>query len=371
MPRPRRRRSRDPAERARLALRNIEDNLCFTDREAWAWFVLPTQPWAFRSDNQREQLLYGGGDALAWLAGHRLHLRVTTSPYPAAEWARLLDRRTPAPLMPAVGGSWGDHLVSMQQHLRHQTMAEKRVFLGVRLSYRGLEPSPRRGDLATPGRRRARSAALPRRAGHRDGRAAGSRGQGGDRTGDGVAAPAVHRPRASGAVLAVPGRVGHVGRRRPAQLHRRGRPRRGAAGQDRAGDRSRDELGDRAARGGDVGGPARGDRRTRPGSRPLARTHGPAAVPGGVVRAVRRAVRRRGAAGHPAQAAGGPRHAAALPRARPRRAARAGPPGAPGPAGRGPDEPRGRGGRRPGCTAGSGSRCPRAPRTSASSGCAR
>ena len=126
----------DPVVRAKLALRNIEDNLCFTDREAWAWFVLPTQPWAFRSDTQREQLLYGGGDALSCLAGHRLHLRVTTSPYPAAEWARQLDRRTPKPLNPKVGGSWADHLVSMQEHLRHQTMAEKKVFLGVRLSYR-------------------------------------------------------------------------------------------------------------------------------------------------------------------------------------------------------------------------------------------
>ncbi len=73
---------RDPVVRAKLALRNIEDNLCFTDHEAWAWFVLPTQPWAFRSDTQREQLLYGAGDALAWLAGHRLHLRVTIPALP-------------------------------------------------------------------------------------------------------------------------------------------------------------------------------------------------------------------------------------------------------------------------------------------------
>ncbi len=125
---------RDPAVRANLALRNIEGNLCFTDREAWAWFVLPTQPWAFRSDTQREQLLFGAGDAMAWLAGHRVHLRVTTRPYPAAEWARQLHEQTPSPLKPASG--WGDHLVAMQEHLRHQTMAEKEVFLGVRLSNR-------------------------------------------------------------------------------------------------------------------------------------------------------------------------------------------------------------------------------------------
>ena len=122
--------------RAKLALRNIEDNLCFTDDEAWAWFVLPTQPWAFRSDSQREQLLFGSADALAWLAGHRVHLRVTTRPYPAADWARQLDENTPSPLRSSTGDRWGDHLVAMQEHLRHQTMAEKEVFLGVRLSHR-------------------------------------------------------------------------------------------------------------------------------------------------------------------------------------------------------------------------------------------
>src|SRR3954447_17963523 len=127
---------RDPVDRAKLALTHIQRNRCFTAHEAWAWYVLPTQPWAFRSDTQREQLLYGAGEALAWLAGHRLHLRVTTEPYPAAAWARGLDERTPAPLSQTTGDSWGDHLVAMQQHLRHQTMAEKKVFLGVRLRSR-------------------------------------------------------------------------------------------------------------------------------------------------------------------------------------------------------------------------------------------
>lgn len=128
--------AKDPAVPARLALRNIEDNLCFTDNEAWAWFVLPTQAWAFQSNAQREQLLFGSGDGLAYLAGHRLHLRVTTRPYPAAEWARRLDENTPSPLPAREGGSWGDHLVNMQEHLRHQTMAEKEVYLGVRLASR-------------------------------------------------------------------------------------------------------------------------------------------------------------------------------------------------------------------------------------------
>lgn len=130
------RKPRDPVDRAPLALRNIEGNLCFTRHEVWAWFVLPTQPWAFRSDAQREQLMIGFGDALAWLAGHRLHLRITSRPYPTADWARELDRRTPDPLVTGNEQGWGEHLVRMQKHLRHQTMAEKEIYLGVRLAAR-------------------------------------------------------------------------------------------------------------------------------------------------------------------------------------------------------------------------------------------
>ena len=53
--------------------------------------------------------------------------------------------------------------------------------------------------------------------------APGDGGAAGHGRGDGVAAAPLHRARAAGAGLAVAGRVGRVGRRRPAQLHRRGR----------------------------------------------------------------------------------------------------------------------------------------------------
>lgn len=125
----------DPSTPAKLALKYVDDNLAFTANEAWAWFILPTQPWAFRSDTQREQLLYGAGDGLAWLAGHRIHLRVTSKPYPTAEWAKRLDENTPGPTQ-GPGHTWHEHLVDMQKHLRTQTMAEKVVFLGVRLTAR-------------------------------------------------------------------------------------------------------------------------------------------------------------------------------------------------------------------------------------------
>jgi hypothetical protein len=76
------------------------EQLSIINDEVGAWYVLPTQPWSFRSEHQREQRIVGLADGLAWLAGHRLHLRVTSRPYPTAEWARNLDRLTPAPLQP-------------------------------------------------------------------------------------------------------------------------------------------------------------------------------------------------------------------------------------------------------------------------------
>jgi hypothetical protein len=130
------RRERDPAVNGRLALRYIDGNLCFTANEAWAWFAIPTQPWAFRSDGEREQLMFGFGDSLAWLAGHRLHLRVTHRPYPANVWAQRLHELTPSPLTTAGVEPWSEHMVGMQRHLMNQTMAEKQVFLGVRLTTR-------------------------------------------------------------------------------------------------------------------------------------------------------------------------------------------------------------------------------------------
>ena len=124
---------RDRPASLRLALREISGNVTLTDSAAWVWFVLPTQQWSFRSDAHRLNLLVGTADAYAALAGRRLHLRATSRPYPAAVWARALDDRTPAPLPGVPGDTWADHLVRAQQHLRAATLAEKEVYLGVRI----------------------------------------------------------------------------------------------------------------------------------------------------------------------------------------------------------------------------------------------
>ena len=90
-----RRRERHRAAELRLALREINGHLTYTDSAVWAWYVLPSQQWAFRSESQRESLILSGGDALSALGGRRVHVRVTHRPYPVAAWARRLHGLTP------------------------------------------------------------------------------------------------------------------------------------------------------------------------------------------------------------------------------------------------------------------------------------
>jgi hypothetical protein len=134
-----------------LALRSIEGNLAFTESAAWAWFALPTQRWAFRADGERLNLVVDTAGRIAGLAGRRLHLRVTSRPYPAAAWARQLDGDTPDPLPGVHGETWADHLVRAQQHVRSATMAEKEVYLGVQLSERSGMATATERLLRRPG----------------------------------------------------------------------------------------------------------------------------------------------------------------------------------------------------------------------------
>jgi hypothetical protein len=123
---------RRPA-RLPLALRRIDGNLAFTGAGAWAWFSVPTERWAFRPDGERSNLVVDLAGRVAALAGRQLHVRVTSRPYPAAAWARALDSRTPEPLLAPAGPTWADHLVRAQRHVRAATMADKEIYLGVRL----------------------------------------------------------------------------------------------------------------------------------------------------------------------------------------------------------------------------------------------
>jgi hypothetical protein len=132
----RKRRSAQRESKLPLQLQALEGNLALTSSAAWAWFSLPTQRWAFRADAERLNLIVDTATRIAALAGRQLHLRLTARPYPAAAWAKALDQRTESPLPGPPGRTWSDHLVRAQRHLRAATMAEKEIYLGVRLTDR-------------------------------------------------------------------------------------------------------------------------------------------------------------------------------------------------------------------------------------------
>ncbi|XTZ13805.1 ATP-binding protein [Micromonospora echinospora] len=142
---------RDPS--VELAITEIAGHLTFTPNTVTAWYWLPEVRWAFRPDAEREALLSAISEQYAGLAGFRLHLRRTTRPFPADEWARTIDSYTPAPL-PDVPGTpgWGDHLVAAQRHLLSVNHAEGQTYLGVTFARRSLGDSLTERLLRTFGR---------------------------------------------------------------------------------------------------------------------------------------------------------------------------------------------------------------------------
>ncbi|KUL28408.1 ATP-binding protein [Actinoplanes awajinensis] len=128
---------RDPS--IELAISEIAGHLTFTQSTVTAWYYLPEVRWAFRPDAEREALLSAISEQYAGLAGFRLHLRRTTRPFPADEWARTVDSFTAKPLPDVHGGtSWSDHLVAAQRHLLSVNHAEGQTYLGVTFARRSL-----------------------------------------------------------------------------------------------------------------------------------------------------------------------------------------------------------------------------------------
>lgn len=131
---------RDPA--SDLAITEVAGHLTFTPNTITAWYWLPEVRWAFRPDAEREALIVAISEQYAGLAGFRLHLRRTTMPFPADEWARTVDTHTPRPLPNVPGApSWGDHLVNAQKHLLQVNHAEGQTYLGITFARRTLGDS--------------------------------------------------------------------------------------------------------------------------------------------------------------------------------------------------------------------------------------
>jgi hypothetical protein len=130
---------KDHDQIAELALTEIAGHLTFTETTVTAWYWLPEVRWAFRPDLDREALIIAISEQYAGLAGFRLHLRRTSRPFAADEWARALDHNTPRPLPDVAGApSWADHLIAAQRHLLSLNHAEGQTYLGISFARRTL-----------------------------------------------------------------------------------------------------------------------------------------------------------------------------------------------------------------------------------------
>lgn len=136
-PLPKFRPPRDRAPELGLALSEIAGHLTFTRDSVTAWYSLPDVRWAFRPDAEREALLNAISEQYAGLAGFRLHLRHTSRPFPADEWAER-NGALSGHALPDVAGapSWSDHLAAATAHLARDNHAEGQTFLGVTFTRR-------------------------------------------------------------------------------------------------------------------------------------------------------------------------------------------------------------------------------------------
>jgi AAA-like domain len=122
-----------------LAITEVAGHLTFTSSTVTAWYSIPEVRWAFRPDAEREALISAIAEQYASLAGFRLHLRRTTRPFPIEDWARTVDRLTPAPLPDVPGATtWADHLVAAQHHLHANGQSEGQTYLGVTFARRSF-----------------------------------------------------------------------------------------------------------------------------------------------------------------------------------------------------------------------------------------
>ena len=112
-----------------LKLAGIEGNLTLTGQGATAWYRPAPTRWSFRSDTDRHAAVTALAQRYAQLVGCRLHLRVTSRPWSADDWASRWAEATPDPLP-----GWAGMLDNDREHLDRLTFSDKTVYLGVDLA---------------------------------------------------------------------------------------------------------------------------------------------------------------------------------------------------------------------------------------------
>jgi hypothetical protein len=138
-----------------LAAEAIAGNLMFARDQVTAWYALPLQRWSFRSPAERTAFAEAMTARVSKLAGRRIYFRVTTRPFEAWQWAAELDvsirgrhpvLRGPCPAHAHLsqpgcqsctpGHAWLDWLAEQQARIRQWGIADRVVYLGVRVAGR-------------------------------------------------------------------------------------------------------------------------------------------------------------------------------------------------------------------------------------------
>ena len=118
-------------------INQIRRNLLVTrNGELWAWYVLRTVPWAFRSVGERNTHMTVMNQRFAELMGHRVHIRTTAQPFPHARWAeRLVETNQVLPDHPMgepFGGETG-YLANAQALIIGSRAYQHTTYVGVRV----------------------------------------------------------------------------------------------------------------------------------------------------------------------------------------------------------------------------------------------
>jgi hypothetical protein len=119
-----------------LAVSEITGNLTFAGPLVTAWYVVPEMVWGFRPTAEREAAVLAVAKQYAELGGASLHLRRTTIPFTAGQWAnQLAAAATPLPDVPGAP-TWRDHVRAASRHLDGGTFSRGQTMLGVTVARR-------------------------------------------------------------------------------------------------------------------------------------------------------------------------------------------------------------------------------------------
>lgn len=136
-----------PRQGRPYALRAVVGNVTLTKAQVTAWFTLDPRSISFRPDIEVEAMIASAGASLAELVGHRVFFRVTTRPVAIAQIAdRTWNDATTHTAGPVPGAQ--DMLLREQEKMRDADLAEKFVFLGVRVATKRRWPNDPRRDVA-------------------------------------------------------------------------------------------------------------------------------------------------------------------------------------------------------------------------------